>query len=243
MALFLGMHHTCAGEKKNSSHKWDYEINFHIPSNIGFLLLHWQPLFFTKWQISVLIKSYLGYSLNIWTDSHHQSLTKLWEANWWTLIPPTGSRFKWTLSGGGTISNLFWMLSSSFQIWEPHKLIFTWFVKKKKQPTSIHSEAQSFIDPMFSSQCSKMIPMQILKPALTHSFNSPGLITFSEKVASFFLRSIIPQLLHRVIFTLQKSSAMLLDCNSVSFSLSQSSNQRHNPFLVQWVNLPEACSS
>lgn len=99
---------------------------------------------------------------------------------------------------------------------------------------------------MLSSQCSKMIPMQILKPAITHSSNSPGLIIFSEKVASFFLRSMIPQLLHRVIL-LQKSSAVLWDCNSMSCFLCHDWVTKGTILSYftfnKWVNLPEACSS
>lgn len=152
--------------------------------------------------------------------SHCQSPTKLWGVNRWTQTHPTGSRFKWTLLGGAltpqveshTISPLFWMLSSSLWLQAAHKLIFTWFVQKT---ISSHSEIKSCIHPVLSWQCSKIIPMQILQPAITHSSRSPGPITFSEKVASFFLRSMIPQLLHRVIL-LKKSSSVLWDCNAVS---------------------------
>lgn len=133
------------------------------------------------------------------------------------------------------------MLSSSLWLQAAHKLIFTWFVQKT---ISSHSEIKSCIHPVLSWQCSKIIPMQILQPAITHSSHSPGPITFSEKVASSFLRSVIPQLLQSH-FTRKKFFCALRLQRCLLFSLPRWSNQKHNPLLVhiQWVNPAEACSS
>lgn len=135
--------------------------------------------------------------------------------------------------------NLALMLSAASKSENHKNSFFTWFVNKNPPAFTQYSHKSI---PCFHHST----PRWFQRKYWTHSSSSPGLITFSEKVASFFLRSMIPQLLHRVILA-QKSPAVFWDCNSISCFLCHHRGTKGTILSYftfnRWVNLPEVCSS